>query len=398
MSSSTRCSDRTQVGSGQSQTGRSWWRICLFVQLLGAVCAVCTPYAGAEPGSGPRGTVDQSFTTARPDTPTGVDFSSAFHAAGDEQGNPPYLRRMVIYPPPGMRYDTTVPDQCTVSDGDLSFRGPAACPPGSRLGEGSTTGELQFPVANGFVLDRYWHRVYVLNGVEEQIVLVESEGFTVVRGKFRPDGAIDWDLPTCFPTVPGADCVDEHLVQLTTATMLPPYTESSDGRVQSYATTPRDCPDTGVWQTSVELTWSDGSVDDVVTTQPCTQRKSPVVRLTGRKKQRIAGPQVRPAGTRAGKQRKLLSVKVTCENEPCDVRVEGKATSSGDKVKLKPQHISLEAAETRKLRLEAASRSDVREMKAALKRGAEGRAKIVAAASGGDGATGKDELKIKLVG
>jgi hypothetical protein len=373
-------------------------RICLLVHLLWAACALWAASAAAEPGSGPRGTVEQSFTTARPGTPTGIGFTSAFHAVGDEQGNPPYLRRMVIHPPPGMRYDTAVPDQCTASDGDLSFRGPAACPPGSRLGDGSTTGELQFPVANGFVLDRYWHRVYVLNGVNEQIVLVESEGFTVVRGKFRPDGAIDWDLPTCFPTVPGSDCIDEHVVQLTTSTMLPPYTESSEGRVRSYATTPPDCPDTGFWRTTVELTWSDGSFDEVITTQPCTQRKSPVVRLTGRKKQRIAGPQVSPAGTRANKQRKLLSVKVTCENEPCDVRVGGRATTSGEKVKLTTQDISLEPGEIRKLRLQAASKSAVREMKAALKRGVEGRAKIVAVASGADGTTGKDELKIKLVG
>jgi hypothetical protein len=107
---------------------------------------------------------------------------------------------------------------------------------------------------------------------------------------------------------------------------------------------------------------------------------------------------VSPADTRAKKQGKLLSVKVTCENERCDVRVHGRARTSGEKVKLKTQHISLEAGETRKLRLEAASRSDVREMKAALRRGAEGRAKIVAVASGADGATGGDEFKVKLVG
>jgi hypothetical protein len=305
---------------------------------------------------------------------------------------------MVIHPPPGMRYDTAVPDQCTASDGDLSFRGPAACPPGSRLGDGSTTGELQFPVANGFVLDRYWHRVYVLNGVNEQIVLVESEGFTVVRGKFRPDGAIDWDLPTCFPTLPGSDCIDEHLVQLTTSTMLPPYTESSDGRVRSYATTPPNCPDTGAWQTTVELTWSDGSVDDVVTTQPCSQRKSPVVRLTGKKKQKIAGPQVRPDDGRAQRQRKLLSVKVTCENEPCDVKVKGKARTSGEKVRLKTQQISLQAGETKKLRLEATSKPEVREIKTALKQGAKGKATIRAVASGPGGAIANDKLNITLRG
>lgn len=368
------------------------------MQLVCAACALSAASAAAEPGTGPRETVDQSFTTTRPDTPTGIGFSGTYHADGDEQGKPPYLERMIFHPPPGMRYDTTVPDQCTASDGDLAFRGPAACPPGGRLGDGITTGEVQFPFADGFILDRYVHRVYVLNGVNEQIVLIESEGFTVVRGRFRPDGAIDWDLPTCFPTVPGADCVDDYVLQLSTSTTLPPYTESSDNRVQSYATTPPDCPDAGFWRTTIEYTWSDGSVDDVVTTQPCSQRKAPAVRLTGKQKQKIAGPQVRPRRERVNGQRKLLSVKVTCENEPCDVQVTGKAKASGQKLKLETHHISLQAGEQRKLRLEATSKRAVREIKAALKQGSEGTAEIVAVASGADGATAKDELRIKLLG
>src|SRR5688500_5453411 len=86
--------------------------------------------AAADPGTFPRGTVDLNFTTQQPGSPTGMEFSNSFHAAGDEQGKPPFLRRMVQRPPAGMRFDTTVPDLCTASDFELSMRGPAACPSG----------------------------------------------------------------------------------------------------------------------------------------------------------------------------------------------------------------------------------------------------------------------------
>jgi hypothetical protein len=109
------------------------------------------------------------------------------------------------------RYDTSVPEQCTADDFELQFRGPAACPEGSRLGE----------------------------------------------------------PPTCFPSIPPGQCLDDHIIQLKTSTFLPPYTKTADGRVRSYATTPPKCPAKGHWRTTVQFSWADGSVDDVVTKQRC---------------------------------------------------------------------------------------------------------------------------------
>lgn len=236
--------------------------------LLCVASAVWSPSAAAEPGTGPHGSVDQTFTTTRPSSPTGVNFSATFHAAGDEQGKPPFLRQMVIHPPEGMSYDTSVPDRCTASDAELALRGPAACSPESRLGDGTSEGDLLVPSNDDFIFHEFVHPLHVLNNADEQIVLVESEGYTVVRGRFRSDGAQEWRLPTCFPNVSGTDCADEHVRQLSTETVLPPYTEGAD----SYATTPPRCPRAGHWRTRVELTWSDGSFDDIVTTQPCSKK------------------------------------------------------------------------------------------------------------------------------
>jgi hypothetical protein len=243
------------------------------VQALCVAGALMAGGAAAEPGTGPHGTVDQSFTTTRPGSPTGLGFSNSWHAAGDPQGKPPFLRRMVIHPPTGMQYDTTVPDLCTASDFELAMRGPAACPPGSKIGDGTTKGEVLAPGADDVVLDPYTHPLHILNNLNEQIVLVESEGYTVVRGKFRPDGALEFNQPTCFPSPPGQDCLDDHVRQLSTTTFVPEYTETAGGVLRSYAVTPSACPRSGHWSTTVELTWSNGSVDSVVTTQPCSRKK-----------------------------------------------------------------------------------------------------------------------------
>ena len=242
--------------------------------LLIGMAVISATAATAQPGTGPRERIDQRFTTARPDTPTGIRFTAAYHAPGDAKAPPPYLRRMVFYPPRGMRYDTRVPDRCPASDAVLQTMGPSACPAGSLLGTGTTEGVFQYPFAHDFVFDHFRHHVDVLNNTSEQIVLIQSEGWTVVRGRIRPDGAIDWRLPTCFPANPAGDCADEYIIQLKNATRLAPLTKRVRGEVRSYATTPPRCPARGYWQTTVRYWWADGAVDSVPTKQPCVAAAS----------------------------------------------------------------------------------------------------------------------------
>jgi hypothetical protein len=231
--------------------------------------AVLTAGAGAQPVSGPRETVDQSLTTARPSSPTGAGYTGVYHAPGNPQGNPPYLRRMVFYPPRGMRYDTTVSERCAATDVELQVRGPAACPAGSRIGGGTVEGLFEEPVGHAFLIDHYKHTVDVMNGANEQIVLIKSEGYTVVRGQIRPDGSIEFNPTTCFPAPPAGPCADDYIRQLKSSSFLPAYTKTDGGRVRAYATTPRKCPARRYWRMGVRFWWSDGSVDRVVNKEPC---------------------------------------------------------------------------------------------------------------------------------
>jgi hypothetical protein len=227
------------------------------------------PTAAAEPATGPHETVDYGFTTAQVNAPTGVFFHGVYHSAEDPSAPPPYMRRIVFYPPSGMRFDTTVPDKCTAPDVVLAVLGPDACPAGSRVGAGTAEGLFQIPLAHRFLLDHFKHTTDILNNVNEQIVLVKSEGYTVVRGRFQPDGSLETQTPTCFPHVEGTDCLDDYLVQLVTSSFLPAYTRTINGETRSYASTPAVCPASGYWSATIRIWWSDGSDDSVVTQQPC---------------------------------------------------------------------------------------------------------------------------------
>jgi hypothetical protein len=244
---------------------RNPWRALLLMQLAMLPALLAGP-AAAEPGSGPRETVDQSFTTTAPDTPTGIGYTGRYHAAGDENAPPPYMRRMTFHPPAGFRFDTSVPEQCTATDVELSVRGPAACPAGSRLGEGTTEGLFMAPITHSFVFDHFVHHVDLMNNANEQILLVESEGWTVVRGQVHPDNSVEFNSPTCFPPPPGGGCPDEYIIQLGSTTSIAPITSASG----SYATTPPTCPLAGHWDTTIKFWWSDGAIDSVVSRQPCS--------------------------------------------------------------------------------------------------------------------------------
>src|SRR4051794_26924332 len=69
------------------------------------LCVAAPSSVSARPGSFPHGPVDQTFTTKKPNTPTGASFTGVYHAANDSKGNPPCMRKMVFYPPRGWRYD-----------------------------------------------------------------------------------------------------------------------------------------------------------------------------------------------------------------------------------------------------------------------------------------------------
>ena len=229
---------------------------------LAAICisAACAWPAGAaaEPVSFAHGTIDYRYTTTQPGAPTGFSFKGTYHAANDPSGDPPYMRGMTFHPPPGFRYDTSVPDRCTASDLQLQLQGAGACPEGSRLGGGEAYGKFMGQTST--------LAVEVFNNEGEQVMLVHTPLIrTVSRGRFGDDGSITYQSPTCYPAL--VTCPVDTALQMGSSVSSPPYVR--DGR--AYTTTPPKCPKAGAWQSRVYFWWADGTDETVVTKQPCTR-------------------------------------------------------------------------------------------------------------------------------
>src|SRR3954453_20934970 len=218
------------------------------VVLVLAALAALPATACAPPVSGPHETLDNQLTTTQPNTPSGFAFDGRYHAAGDSSKPPPYMRGMTFYPPPGLRYDTSVPDRCTASDAELAVFGADACPAGSRLGGG--TSETSFNGGTATKVD-----IDLFNNTGEQIILARSPGLAAVsRGAIKPDGSIVWHSPTCYPSLAG--CPADTVLQISSSMRVAPYVRGA----RIYLTTPPACPASGSWDTLVRLWWDDGTV------------------------------------------------------------------------------------------------------------------------------------------
>ena len=189
-------------------------------------------------------------------------FRSAANTSPGEAGGSP------TGPAPGgasaAGYDTSVPARCSASDVELETLGAAACPAGSRLGGGTTTTKFLGGFPSTATLDFF-------NNTHEQIILVRSPVLsTVSRGHIARDGSVEFASPTCFPYIQPPGCAVDTVLQLQSSITVPAYTRVSKGVLRSYLTTPASCPAAGNWENPIRLWWSDGSVDTVVTQNPCT--------------------------------------------------------------------------------------------------------------------------------
>ena len=233
--------------------------------VLATLCALLfAAPASAIPGSGPHATVDITGTTTRPNTSTELNWEPIFRHPTDPDGDPPALRRIVIVAPKGTRVDTSVTARCAASDDELRQSGEAACPPASRIGEGSATARLFGVLANTF-------ETTVFNAELGQIELIKfgGRGGGVRRAKIK-GRTIDAPVPTCLRGgQPPEGCAFDQVVVLSNELHQRPVSTGRGKARRNLITTPPRCPRAGAWRTRVRLYFADGTVDRIVTRQPC---------------------------------------------------------------------------------------------------------------------------------
>lgn len=232
-------------------------RVRTFIAVA-AVTLLPAAAAQAQPVKFRHGSADDRFTTRTPGAATGFGYDGVYHAAGHAKSPPPYMKKMTFYTAPGQRYDTKAAPACTAGDTELAIRGPAACPPGSRLGGGKVVGM--------FMGERNELDADFFNAPGEQIILARSPVFaSVSRGKIAPDMTVTYQAPTCYPYLLPAPCTVDNALQVESHMKVARHV--SGGR--AYMRTPSRCPKSGHWTTPIRFWWKDGTTDLVRTKQPC---------------------------------------------------------------------------------------------------------------------------------
>lgn len=239
---------------------------------LAAVLLVAQALRPAEldalPGRAPRATVDISTTTKRPHSSGGFTYTATYHDAADPDADPPALRRIVIDGPRGTRSDTTVTTQCNATDQELKNQGESACPADSRIGSGWVDVRIL-----GVGKSRFDTTIF--NGRGEQIELVKfaGGGAGVARSEIH-GGDVDGPVPTCLTGgQPPEDCPSDQVTILSQSLSTEPISVGKGPERRNYLTTPRRCPRTEFWRTGIDLHFADGTVDHVVSRQPCIHRR-----------------------------------------------------------------------------------------------------------------------------
>jgi hypothetical protein len=232
------------------------------IACLGAL--VMPAAAAAAPAAGPHEVVDIRASTTHVSTPSALTYAAIYRSAPDSSAEPPPLRHLLIRLPAGTHLNTTVVPQCTASDAQIRLLGDAACPPGSRVGSGQVTADVTG-------LGRMTFDTTLFNGPDQQIEVIEAGnrlGSDGVVRTYLHGTTLDGPVPTCLTGgQPPSGCPFDQVTLLSNHLTMRAITVNG----RSYGVTPPTCPVSGAWRTPVTLTYADGSVDTVVTRQPCMQ-------------------------------------------------------------------------------------------------------------------------------
>jgi hypothetical protein len=219
-------------------------------------------------------------TSGSPGTPTGMSAHVFFRREGDPNAKPPPLDSAVIRLPRGLRFDTSVVEECRASDDEIRALGSNACPDGSRLTIGS------FSAISGFgpPFDPFEGDNHVFNGPKQLIEIITVKGGSASPGFDRL--SIKGSTLTAHPpAAPGGPPEGRSSVR-SIDFEIPVRTA---GR-RSLITSPPDCPPGGRWTTRGTFGFADGSTDTVTSQTPCRQ---PRLRLAVRPRRVRAGRWVR---------------------------------------------------------------------------------------------------------
>ena len=223
--------------------------LCLTALLLSASAA----------GAQERQSASLRFTSGEPGTSTGSDLAVDFRNPSDPAGKPPAIQTLVVRFHPGTRFDTGAVQQCKASDAQLMAQGAAACPPGSRVQQGTLITDSGAPPPLARLTE---NQLTNFNNQDELVGLAETTSpptRVVSRSRVGADS-----VTIGFPALPGGP-PDFLLGYKSLRIGGPPA--GSGNRVG--VRTPPVCPASGNWTNTLTFTYRDGVTQSQQTQTPC---------------------------------------------------------------------------------------------------------------------------------
>lgn len=253
------------------------WSIGRFPALLGvlatllAVVWLAVPAALAQGGA--RQTSRLLFDSQTPGAATGARVEIDYVDPSDGDAKPFAVQTVIETLADGARIDTSVPEACLAADADLMSRGPAACPPASRVGGGELDLDTGAP-GPGRIVE---NKVTMFNNKDQLILLLEQPGGSraVSRSPIQDEGRT---IRAESPPIPGGP-PDGYTALKRVRLGLDLIAVESAGVRRGYITTPTRCPASGAWTNTITFNYRDGVSQVAPNSSPCVPPPKPRVHL-----------------------------------------------------------------------------------------------------------------------
>jgi hypothetical protein len=227
-------------------------------------------------------TLHASFSPDRLGASTTIGFSFAIQGA--DGGLPPPLTALTLRLPPGIGYLSTTLGLAICQPATLQARGPAGCPPNSRLGSGSALVEVPFGATSGkeipdiqAVMGPPQHGnivvLFYANGLSPILAQLVFDAELIAGTQTLP-GRLETQVPL-IASVPGGPPVSILSVSATIGPAGLTYYEHRHGHRVAFhprgVSVPEHCP-RGGFVFSAHFTFTDTSSADARSSVPCPRR------------------------------------------------------------------------------------------------------------------------------
>jgi hypothetical protein len=247
---------------------------------LAALCAAPALAPATVDAETEQASLHASFTPNRLGVSTTIGFGFHLQTAGGLA--PPPLTRVALHMPAGMNYTLTTLGLSICQPAVLQARGPAGCPPNSRLGAGGAFVEVPFGTGSGHELPEIQAVTGPTSSDGNMVVLFYANGQfpvsaqLVFSGEVLPDhGMFGSQLSVAVPLIPSVPNGPDVSIVNVSATIGPAgltYYHHVHGRLRPFHPlgigVPEHCP-RGGFPFSAAFAFQDGSSANATTAVPC---------------------------------------------------------------------------------------------------------------------------------